>query len=200
MTNGVELIDIRKVPLKMALAAIGEHTLALGYARHQFTEEHDFTRDFRASHGTVEAVHNKSSDSYFGDCPSFQTNATYDSGMSGGPVNDQGGGYIGIVSRGAKTSEEVEPWGYATPVACLTELKIELESDDGSKHEWPFPELVAAGIVEVQRGLGFRLIHEASGLSLEWDDPSLDPPTNANPIRKSLRTRDRTKQVRVTPE
>jgi hypothetical protein len=76
----VDLIGIRRMPIKMAPAVVGERTLAFGYSRHAMRGQ-DFTRDFRASHGTVEEVFHKSSDSYFGDYPSFQTNAIYDAGM-----------------------------------------------------------------------------------------------------------------------
>jgi len=172
MTNGIDLIEIRRMPIKMTPAVVGEHTLALGYSRHQIKDQ-DFTRDFRASDGTVEEVHNKSSDSYFGDYPSFQTNAIYDAGMSGGPVQGPNGGWIGIVTRGSQVLEEVEPWAYATPTACLGELKIELEADDKTKRDWPFPDLVSAGIVEVQRGVAFTLIHESTGLRLEWEEPGV---------------------------
>lgn len=167
--EGTELIQVRSVPLTMTRAVVGENTLAIGYSRHLITDEHNFARDFRASHGVIEAVYDKSSDSYLGDFPSFQTNSIYNAGMSGGPVNDEKGRYIGIVSRGVNVSEEVEPWAYATPVATLSELNIELEDDEGGKRDWPFPDLVAAGIVQVTKGTAFGLRHDGSGLSLHWE-------------------------------
>jgi hypothetical protein len=166
--GAVELIEVRAMQLKMSAAVEGSPTLALGYAGHDISEELDFTRDFRASHGVVEAVFHQSSDLFFGDCPSFQTNAVYDPGMSGGPVFDGEGGCIGIVSRGSETMEGIEPWAYATPVACLGEFGIDLEADDGSTRTWSFQQLVTGGVIGLQGKSGVTLAHDADGLRLQW--------------------------------
>jgi hypothetical protein len=167
-SGAIELIELRSMRLKFVPAVEGTPTLAIGYARHRITDDLDFTRDFRASHGIVEAIFNESSDFFFGNFPSFQTNSIYDPGMSGGPVFDRDGGCIGIVSRGSNTLEGVEPWAYAAPVACLGELGMDLESDEGSTRTWTFQEMISGGMVNLEGEGGVTLTHDPDGLHLQF--------------------------------
>ena len=87
--------------IKVAPAVIDEVTLGLGFARHLVTEDFNFTRDFRASHGVVTELFDAGrGTNELVNFPSFRTSAFYDSGMSGGPVIDQTGKCIGIISDG----------------------------------------------------------------------------------------------------
>jgi hypothetical protein len=82
----------------------------------------------------------------------FQTSGQYDPGMSGGPVLDQNGKCIGIVAHGMSEQEGVESVGFATSIACLGELEIDLEMDDGTTNHFNVQELTGRLI----RRFGFQ--------------------------------------------
>ena len=53
-------------------------------------------------------------------------------GMSGGPVFDERGCVVGVVSHGMLPEDGTEPVGYAASIGGVAELKLDLELDDGS--------------------------------------------------------------------
>lgn len=155
--------------LKIAPAVIGEMSLALGFAHHSITEEFNFTRDVRVSSGIIEEVFDtgRGTNPLY-NFPTFQVDATYDPGMSGGPVLDELGKCIGIVSRGVTTEEGIKQVGIATPIACIGELRVELEMDDGSPKEFKVPELAGKLIKLSDDGPAVTIVHDDNGIHLVW--------------------------------
>jgi hypothetical protein len=158
--------------IKVAPAVIDEVTLGLGFARHLVTEDFNFTRDFRASHGVVTELFDAGrGTNELVNFPSFRTSAFYDSGMSGGPVIDQTGKCIGIISDGLDRVEGLPDVGHATPVACLGELGMQLEADDGSNKEWSMLQMVAGKLVSLSEDSWDVTLVFEGGTHLEWSPP-----------------------------
>jgi S1-C subfamily serine protease len=61
--------------------------------------------------------------------------------MSGGPVFDERGCVVGVVSHGMLPEDGTEPVGYAASIGGVAELKLDLELDDGSTRELTMPQL-----------------------------------------------------------
>lgn len=74
-----------------------------------------------ASYGTVTALHPNGRDRA-NQTPVFEVEAHWPSGMSGGPVFNQEGHVVGIVSRSMERTEGFAGCGWATWLARLPEL------------------------------------------------------------------------------
>lgn len=164
--------------LKIAPAVVGEVTIALGFTGHMHIEPDKFKRIFRISHGIVRELHHGGAGTNpLVNFPMFQTSGQYDPGMSGGPVLDQNGKCIGIVAHGMSEHEGVESVGFATSIACLGELGIDLEMDDGTTKHFKVPELTGGLILLSEDGPAVTLVHDENGLHLDWpsgDQPEVD--------------------------
>lgn len=155
--------------LKIAPAVVGEVTIALGFTGHMHLAPDKFKRVFRISHGIVRELHHAGAGTNpLVNFPMFQTSGQYDPGMSGGPVLDQNGECIGIVAHGLSEEEGVESVGFATSIACLGELEIDLEMDDGTTNHFKVQELTGRLILLSQDGPEVTLVHDENGLHLEW--------------------------------
>ncbi len=178
--NDVALLraDLRKVDgslegpsIRTAIALrppeVAENTLALGYPHQVVTDSFSFESELRASHGVVEEIHNEKRDPLV-TYPSFMVSGRYEAGMSGGPVYDEKGGVIGVVSRGMTPSDGSPPYGIAASIGCLTELRVTLETDDAGPFDYSMGELSRIGLVKLLGAYGVTLDRNESGLRLRW--------------------------------
>jgi hypothetical protein len=142
---------------------MNENTLAVGYPNQKVMESFRFEFEVRASHCIVQDNE--------GTLPphSFMVTGEYGGGMSGGPVFDEEGGVIGVVSRGMSQSLDAHPpYGIANSIGCLCELSMELLTDDGSAYQYSVPELSQIGLIKLQgdHRVNFRRI--GSDIQLDW--------------------------------
>jgi S1-C subfamily serine protease len=164
---------IKRLPLGIGEPAVGSTTVALGYTALQFGEDMGFDRELRASLGTIEEVHNDKRDSSLSTFPTFRTDGLYPSGMSGGPVLDERGRVIGVVSDGMDNPMDpgVTAYGYAAQVGALMELAIDLRDDRGQVNEWSMPRLARSALLAVEQGSPLHVARDADGVTLIWNNP-----------------------------
>jgi hypothetical protein len=160
--------DLRNMPLTFGRPQVGGKCLALGYsdmAIGKLTEDAgpwDFK--LRASQGVIEELHPTKRDASMVNFPSFRTNAYYEHGMSGGPLVNENGRVIGVVSS---SYDQAHATAYAAAVAAIGELSIDLEDQRGNVATWPMKQLAEDGILNLDRGQ-VTLARDNSGLVLTW--------------------------------
>jgi S1-C subfamily serine protease len=169
LRKAAESIEGQHVSTVIALRppAVGENTLALGYPYQIVTESFRFDSELRASRGIVEEVHNETRNAFV-TAPSFRVTGRYEGGMSGGPVYDEKQGVVGVVSRGMTPIDGQPPYGIAQSIGCMAELKIELQTDDGSVFEYTVPEMAHIGLIKLVGDHNVNFDRNESGLRLSW--------------------------------
>jgi hypothetical protein len=103
------------------------------------------------SRGTVTEIYPDRRDSVMLNFPSFQTNARFEPGMSGGPIFSELGELVGIVCTGLASDGSVEPVSTATSLWPLMGLGlwIKLEGDPEDM-EYSVRDLADRGIVHTK--------------------------------------------------
>lgn len=107
-----------------------------------------------AARGFVEEIHPDRRDSFMINFPSFQANAKFAAGMSGGPViSGQSGAVCGVVCSGMSSDDEVLSYtSYATLAVTMLGLGIASEVEGEEMSETLY-DLVQRGEVEAVGGL-----------------------------------------------
>lgn len=153
--------EFPRSPVDLRLPERGTPIFAAGYTEMkqnwvgQRGAAHLFDVDARcsATHGTVEQVHPERRDSFMINFPSFQANAKFAAGMSGGPVvSGASGGVCGVVCSGMLSDDEVLSYtSYAT--LALSMLGLGIINADGEETGETLYDLVERGEVDAIGGL-----------------------------------------------
>lgn len=83
-----------------------------------------------ATQGIIKEIHHHERDSFMINFPSFQTNAQFDSGMSGGPIFDEEGHLCGIISSNlppVNLGEEHVSYGALIWLSMSTKIDIKVK-------------------------------------------------------------------------
>jgi hypothetical protein len=113
-----------------------------------------------AARGTIEEIHPHKRDSSFVTWPSFRMDADFDFGTSGGPVLDDDGHVIGVVSTSS------HGFSYAALVGGLTELKVDLHGVDGHLGELSIKDLMTMDVIATKGQAILR--RDADGVMIDW--------------------------------
>lgn len=98
--------------------AIGERVFAIGFPAQAYhniaASTFSWEKAAKISTGIVREVHLQRRDAHLLPCPSMQTTARFEAGMSGGPVVTADGAICGVVSTGMEQEDEAEDVSYAS--------------------------------------------------------------------------------------
>jgi hypothetical protein len=147
-------------PLRVARPRIGTTCVALGYTRMEL-EEHSWRFQFASACGTITEIWWSKGDGV-NDFPSFRTDAYYPSGLSGGPVIDEDGYVIGVVSNSWEPGR-----GHCSPLVALAELALETTKADGESRHVRFGDLLGTDAVSAV-GEGFTISRSTEGVEIHW--------------------------------
>ena len=140
-TIGGALLRVPVMPLSPGVPDVGAEVIGLGYnaisteigdtADDHITVHLD--RRLHATRGTVQEVYPIRRDRIVLPFPSFQVDARFDRGMSGGPVSSvRSGGVCGVVTSAYPSEREgTRPTGFCALLAPLFELEFTFSSGDG---------------------------------------------------------------------
>lgn len=168
--HGYDLDKFKYFPVTLGKPQVSQQCLGLGYPQTQGTASFDM----RASQGTIEEIHPNRRDIALSTFPSFRTNALYMPGMSGGPIVDNDGGLIGIISHGTDSSDpDIIVTGYGASIPAIAELGVELHNETGDLQEFTVPQLVAMGAIRQRDQSIVRLNRADNGVTLTWDPPEM---------------------------
>lgn len=146
-----------------------EHTLAWGYPVQRIADSGAFESELRATHGTVEEVHDDTQDTFsLTTAPSFRATGRHEWGMSGGPVFDEANGVIGVVSRGMTPIDGSPPYGIIQSIGLLAELSLELRTDDGAEFQYSVPQLSQIGLLTLSGDRSVTFRRDDTGLHVRW--------------------------------
>ena len=158
-----------RLSLALTEPRAGERCLAVGYPQIR-EDEARFNRNLVAADGSIEEVHHNKRDRSFITFPSFRTNAMFLPGISGGPILNQEGYVVGVVSTGTEvTGLDEHGLAYGACVLATAELSIELHDEDGVLHKMHLRELIGRGLTDASNGR-VRLTRDADGVTLQWKD------------------------------
>lgn len=149
---------------------IGMYVMGLGYAHPNQTDEEEkaefnISYQFKASRGRIEELHKNQRDTFQVNFPSFRTTGKYLRSMSGGPVIDQSGKVIGVISTGI--DNEGEPIGYATTMPCIAELVLTLTREDGVREDVSLEKLIGDGMLG-EVNFPFTFSRSDEGVNVTW--------------------------------
>jgi hypothetical protein len=125
---------------------VGERLLCLGFvaAQESFERQADGTRAFSgqliAAAGSVTEVHPLGRDSRLLPFPALEVDFPAWGGMSGGPVFDERGYLVGILSRSWETEDEPSPSYVALAWAALASI---------FRQDWPLPAARNLALLDV---------------------------------------------------
>jgi S1-C subfamily serine protease len=148
---------------------IGSRASAVGFERQEVVNIRHFVQLLRVSVGPIEDLHVQARDSVTVNFPCFQVGAVFEGGMSGGPVCDQEGNVIGIVSVGLDTSD-ASPYGYAASIVCLAELSIDLPNPDGTFSNFSFKQLSQLALIMHSKDFSINYRRTSEGLRILWSN------------------------------
>lgn len=122
--------------------------------------------NFRVCRGIVEQVFPRRRDKSMVKFPCFQFDTINQPGMSGGPVVNDDGSIIGIVSTGYDTGPS-----YAILIAMIAELKIEVAGNNG------FGEISVAELIQQRKifnkaDMNFRINGQDESTVVTWRETS----------------------------
>jgi S1-C subfamily serine protease len=154
----------------------GEMCAALGYSEMTTTATRDLgwkdtgpklEFNFRACRGFVAEIFPRRRDASMVKFPSFQFDATDRPGMSGGPVVNGDGSIIGIVSSGYDTGPS-----YATLIAMIAELKVDIMRENDRDEEVLVADLIQTGIIYNKARLNFSINGRDESTLVTWRESS----------------------------
>jgi hypothetical protein len=159
-----------RMPIGMETPKLGDHCLALGYSDLRIGEVTDVSAGaflhLSSSRGKIEVVYPSRRDSNKITFPSFQTDAFYEHGMSGGPVLSVSCRVIGIVSTCMESTEEGVPHtSHVALMAGLLELPVPIEGSSEIK----IAELASQGLVSVE-GIASVLTRSDGQTTVTWPE------------------------------
>jgi S1-C subfamily serine protease len=131
-----KLWPVGAAKIQLALPRPGNGCMALGFDIIGCTKDDgiSITLGMSATVGRVTEVFFPYRGGYGLRTPSFQTDARFDSGMSGGPVFDRDTGrIIGVISSGVESAEGSEDISYAYAIGSA--LAIKIPSSEPIHHE-----------------------------------------------------------------
>jgi hypothetical protein len=166
---GYDINKFSSFPITLGEPQEGQRCLGLGYPQMRGT----VSFDMRASQGIIEEIHPNKRDVSLSTFPSFRTNALYLGAMSGGPILDDNGGVIGIISHGMESEDSDSATGYGASMAAVAELCVELHNENGDLQDFTVPQLVAMGAVRQRDQSIVRLDRADNGVTLTWDPPEM---------------------------
>jgi S1-C subfamily serine protease len=156
------------MPLTLGQPRVGEKCLALGYSDFAVGplagNVGAWNFKLRAAQGVIEELHPKKRDESMIRFPSFRTTAFYEHGMSGGPLVNENGRVLGVVSS---SYEKEHTTAYAAAVAAIAELSIDIEDLAGNVGTWSVKQLAEGGSLNLDRGT-VTLDREPDGLVVTW--------------------------------
>lgn len=151
-------LKLPALPLRPRLPAVGAEVIALGYNLFDFEfDGMDSSRvvmagqqEFAVARGQVTEVFPSCRDSAMLHFPSFQTDARYDAGMSGGPVIDvRTGRVVGVVCSSYEGESDSTGYvSFASALAPAFALEV-LAEVDGISRQWRLLEFANLGLVPV---------------------------------------------------
>jgi hypothetical protein len=163
MAETGETLSLPISQLKLDLPAGGERLLAFGYVEGEWCIEdsvNSLKHGFQATTGFVRAIYPAGRDQVLLPTPCFETSACFRPGMSGGPVIDENGLVIGVVSTGFSLADNEAPLSYASPIAAAMGISIKGIDSNGIERLmflWDFASeknsavKVAVGSAKVER-------------------------------------------------
>jgi len=119
---------------------IGEYVLAIGYPQLDFSEVpgRDLMKLKEGLHGAYGRVRNffPKGRSMSDPTPVFEVEADWKSGMSGGPVFNQHGEVVGVVSRSLSPDGDLNGVGYAVSLGSIAYMRELMPSLDTLNPSW----------------------------------------------------------------
>lgn len=150
------------LPVTFGEPRVGQHCLALGYPQRQGLISYELL----ASDGVIEEVHPTMRDGSLSTFPSFRTTAAFRHGMSGGPIINEAGKVIGIISHGTEADDPSLVTGYGASIGAIIELKINLCDNAENCHEYTIPQLAEMGILAQSDEFIMTLVRANDGVTL----------------------------------
>ena len=149
--------------LSFEAPVIGETCVAMGYPQ---TSEDALQHELLASWGRIDDVFPSERGGQV-NYPSFQTSGLHLPAMSGGPVIDERGRVVGVISTGWDFSDMgEEPLGYAALTGALLELRVNLPTEEGVRAT-SVAEIVGTGLLGETGHVTFSRDAEERAL-LQW--------------------------------
>jgi hypothetical protein len=103
----------RRPLLRLSPPPVGSKVKAYGYVEsdvRKSSSEYVWTHRHKTADGVVQKIHSPVRDWSGMAFPCFETDATFDPGMSGGPVADSRGRVCGMISRGMTSEDGAVSW------------------------------------------------------------------------------------------
>lgn len=149
---------------------IGEYCMALGcpHVNSETDKDNNFSYILNASRGKIITVYESKRDKLLVNYPSFETTGLYKPSMSGGPIIDQAGHVIGLISSGMEVSDDQKPMGHGACIGAMGELKVNLTNDKGVKEEYSVSRLAQEGLLGVP-GPVLKIDRIDDGVVLKWE-------------------------------
>ena len=155
-TDTGERLPLPANRLALELPNVDDRLIAFGYEEGEWQLDEDggrtLSQTFTASTGFVANLHPTGRDRVILPTPCFQTSASFRSGMSGGPVINENGFVVGVISTGFEMTEGEEPISYATPVAPAMGISLPGIDANGTESILFLWDFVEGGALLVERG------------------------------------------------
>lgn len=156
-------VELSAFPISLSPPVIGADTLALGFPQKPGAHNYMMT----ATQGNIQEVHPRRRDSSFITFPSFRTSGTYLHGMSGGPILNEQGYVVGVISTGVDVNDDDFPVGYGACIPLILDLSVGLTSSDGEKIKPSIADLIEEGLVRTD-GHAVTVTRDDDGVEVDW--------------------------------
>ena len=132
--NALDIINdqnqtIKIITMDLNLPKVGSKIFGYGYPKSE-VEKNNIKIFPHTTGGKVTKIHERERDSAFVNYPSFEWDARTDGGMSGGPVFNESGKLVGIISTGYETENHEKDFSYVALLWPSMNTKIIFDRAD----------------------------------------------------------------------
>lgn len=164
----------RRIVMELHPPDLGTHVAGFGYPKtHVNTDETPtvLELDSHTTTGSVTAIYKEKRDSVMIPFPCLEVNARFVGGMSGGPIFNEKGNLIGLITTGVDSDSE-EFTSYVALLWPLMNTRIELNREDRPELDgtmYPFLELAREGHIMALHWERITLYEEGGAQFTKFD-------------------------------